>query len=61
MDKFDLSGIATQNWHKNVKFIPENQHEKSIWKSRFFLGDFLRQLHLNVEKAVNPDEKINRS
>ena len=23
MDNFDLSGIATQNWHKNVKFSPK--------------------------------------
>jgi hypothetical protein len=28
---------------------PENQYEKSIGESRFFhIGDFLRQLHLNI-------------
>ena len=40
MDKFDLSGIATQNWHKNVKFDPKLDLLRLFWRYLLAKLDF---------------------
>ena len=39
--------------------LSEKQHEKSIWDNRFFwIGDFLRQLHLNSKIKSNKNSLV---
>ena len=46
MDKFDLSGIATQNCHKNVKFDPKLDLLRLFWRYLLAKLDFkLRNRH----------------